>query len=387
MATDDDILPTLTSIFDFCEPETECQTTPKNVILVYFPHHQNGGHPAMFNPIAVTTDTQKIIPTIHEYLSLLRRIYYPRWANVYHAICQNYATLTQSVRQHRPMVHVTEPCINITPCFGRGTVHGFAFFFSFLRHYFDDADWRPMVQGRRPVMHKHTLRGIRELFSTLFTDDEILWINDDEWYHFSDIVLPANHYHNLLHSQSSWVRQMIEKYVLSRCPTIPLAWPLRGVCLLKTSQSVMTTSCDTVHHEAVVALCNRTGRHVLYEPGDQSELMTIAYLRSVENCIMSWGSAFMKNMLYLTHRCRVAHVLIMDANAKQYNPCDEEHSEMPEPPDGTCFVYHRVTTDISSFSYVFDLPHDFNPYSYRLEHGHLAEFSLAEVCKKYLQRA
>jgi hypothetical protein len=161
---------------------------------------------------------------------------------------------------------------------------------------------------------------IKELIELSVPKDKILYIDGDNLYDFEHLTLIPIRSH-LIHfspSELLYLQQTITPFLNDLL--FKIESPVNEhIAVIKSSKSSNVTNDGIFMHDEIVNFCNKN-MITLVEPTDYSEDNYAQIIHGAKKIIFSWGTTFMKGMLYISDNCKHIDVLVYgEVFQTQYN--------------------------------------------------------------------
>ena len=263
----------------------------------YIDNSPNGFSSSCLN--LCTTDDDKIVKYSNDWLYLLNNG--PDLNNIYNIIKNNKNTATL----------INENVIPIITTF-IGSIHGYAGIFSILEQYMNNLD---LYKNYKIIVYKNIHKGILDIINFLFKDKDIIYIDHNIIYKFNKIYIIPNRLHSYFESVeiSKKIIYFIDKYLIDKYLID------NKICIIKHANSCISSTHGILSFETAQFIANKYN-HTLIEPSNYNEIDLINILYNCKSLILSWGTTFMKNFIYISNLCENITVLIIgDAFVNEYN--------------------------------------------------------------------
>jgi hypothetical protein len=262
--------------------------------------------------IAIDATTKEIYTHSSECLYLLPRLY----ANYYEssilsefvqkikrAFLKNYTDILGSTIDRR---YSSENVIPLITSYSMGSVHGYSALFYMLTEYIANYT---KYRGYKLIVYKNSQQGILDIIHH-FTDisaldrNDILYIEPNVKYLFNSILFIPNNWHVY---PLSFTFSILDSHILkfNRYPLLDDA-----ICIMKTNNSTNTTSVGEVNMSRINDFCTRNSL-TFVEPNSMNEIQFIHRVNRARMLVVSWGTAFLKNYVYISDTCEKVVVLII----------------------------------------------------------------------------
>jgi len=321
---------TFNNLFEHVTSESAeyCQTT----CFVKLIPPQN--HPVCVQIItySIGKDEGKMVSYANDWLYLINRYYPHCFSEFYQNMADEYNTLHQFVHKEDDdkSIHCIEsPCIFMTPTFAYGTVHGFTAIYALLKLYlcyFEE------LKHRCILMYTNALPAINELFLTAIHNifrsqnmetPQIIHLQNNNVYKMNDIVFLRNHHHifDVTQKRPTWLLDILSRYIKPDLPNLSRdeIQGAKRVCMMKTSNSQNITNAGMFSSDVIERLCRQYNYQFIEPHRLPTEKHLISIFQQAEECILSAGSCFLKNIFYLNeNRIKMVHCIVPPDFHKQF---------------------------------------------------------------------
>jgi len=194
-----------------------------------------------------------------------------------------------------------------------------------LLHYIDNYE---SYKNHRVVIYRNSQDGIIQLVENfikrnVFDRNKIIILDPDVVYHFSSAIIIPNKAHifdGTIPFQS--FRDMMAKYIVydddkfhSELQSNPYFISLQydnldNLCLMKTNNSSNITSDGVIDNNVVKKFCQDNKLVLLEQSVINDEVLMANIIYRCKIFVVSWGTAFFKNMPYVSDRCEKIIVIV-----------------------------------------------------------------------------
>ncbi len=300
----------VSNLFDF--------STSENISINarYITHQPLHGNSNMV--LAVNCDN-KIMSFSNEWTSLIRCYYdQGQWLCWYSLIVDFY---NKMINECNP-IFINKKVIPLITSFSKGTVHGYAGLFSILKQYLDNIhennDYHLLVYSK-------SQSGILEIINHfankgIIDREKLITIDENQVYQFDELKIIPNQIHNyspneITESIMDFIgKHMIEQSIQNELNSL---FSNERVAIIKSHNSVQITGGNMPSYDDVVHFCNSTNS-IHLEPGNINEVDLINRIYHSQYLITTWGTAFFKNMVYVSPKCKGILVIITSDYWGQY---------------------------------------------------------------------
>jgi len=264
--------------------------------------------------------------------------------DLYHQVC--------NIKQQNRFQVINEDVIPFITSYS-GTVHGFCGVLSILEHYVSNIN---EYKNYKILLLKHHDKGILDIIDyfcelNLIQKDKIIFLDFDTLYKFKSIFLIPNslhHYFENVHIRDK-ISCMLQKYVIEfNNGRDKPASCFNKIAIIKNSKFPTTTQLGITTYEIASMFANNFHYHLL-EPTVCGEINLICYLSNCEELIISWGTAFMKNFVYISNKCKKVTILIIGNEfLHEYNHT-KRHNQLVTKYKNAEFIYKTTDNTLSEF--------------------------------------
>ena len=302
------------NLFKFCNDSKEC----KNVLYIIGEKFSN-----TFIHLAINNDNKFIYKYSNEWLYLINYIYPSEY---YIKLVELYSKTLLS----KPNIIVNENVVSFITSFSLGTVHGYTGLFNNIIYYLDNIE---KFKNHKIIIYIESQKGMLDIIYYLvdkkvLDKDKFILLEKNVSYYFSSVYFIENKYHIYNNELSELIStKFIDKYIKPHlCDTIylnsiseqyNLPKNLDKILIMKGSDSVKLTDDGTFSNQSITNLKNRMNLPLI-EPGTIDEIALIHIIQSCSIFVVSWGTSFFKNYIYISDKCKEIIVLVLE-NSNFYN--------------------------------------------------------------------
>jgi len=303
------------SLWDHCVPDVVNQ----NMLYII-----SALCPGNSVPLIGINEKNQILQFTNEWLYLIKE-YYDREErpSIYCDIEAMLTYLTDS--RDKPEMHkiIEDNVFIFATSFAKGTIHGYVAIYWLLHVYFEKYAGRPEYADYKICIYKDSQQGIKDIVYHLIDSDKIIEISHQVILNFTgqSILIPTK-YHYFPHSKTNthkndFVDSLIQRILHTKTAAVA-DYPSR-IAILKNATSTNLTPQGTYNRQDVLKFCKRQ-KHQLIQPSEHNEIEVIDLIHNCESLIVSWGTAFFKNFVYISEKCKSIYVLIHSEYMVQYEP-------------------------------------------------------------------
>ena len=332
----------LDNLFKYCDNENDCKD-------VLFSIGKQLGNTILH--LAIKNSNKYIYKNSNEWLYLIN-VYYPK--NPYYS---NIIEFYNTVKNNHNVKIIDENVISFITSFSLGTVHGYSGLFYILDHYLNNKD---KFNNYKIIVYKNSQYGILNIIQHLINrgvinKNNIIYLEKDIVYHFTSIYFISNKNHVFNKDLGNKVYNYINKYILpdrknlSYMKSLNLPSNLDNILIIKGNNSINLTR-DGVFLSDNIIKFKKKWNLTCIEPGVIDEIKLIHIIHSCSVFVVSWGTSFMKNFVYISNKCRKIIVLIMKGSNFQKQYDNLSHSLMKKFKKAK-IIYKMIDSDLNDNLY------------------------------------
>jgi hypothetical protein len=258
----------------------------------------------------------------NEWLYLINN-YYPS-SPFYNNFIERYKNIVNNKPNN---IVINEDVISFITSFSTGTVHGYSGIYYILSEYLKNYE---QYKNKKIIVYRNSQKGILDIIEHMcnrgaIDRNNIIYIEKNTLYHIHSITYIPNKYHIINNDLCNIVTQIIYQYIIpdrnniEYYESLNLPKNLDTICIIKGSNSHNLTSDGIVHQDSINNFSNIWGITII-EPGNIHEVHLIHAINKSRIFITTWGTAFLKNFIYISDDCQKIIVLIIgDAFINQYH--------------------------------------------------------------------
>jgi len=263
--------------------------------------------------LILAVSDNKILSLSNDWLYLIKYAYYPN-NGIYYGILNEYNKILL-LKDTNNITIIDEKVISFITAFSIGTVHGYAGIFSILIKYFKDIE---NYQQYKIIVYKNSQKGILDIIEFLINKDKLIYLDSNICYKFNNMLFIENNIHNYSNEVDNNVSLFIENNIINNS-SINFENNYNKICIMKSSKSQNLTSDGIFHYDDIINFSNKYNINNI-EPTDYNEIELIKIIYNCEIFIVSWGTSFFKNYVYISNKCKSISVIVYGDNfIKQYN--------------------------------------------------------------------
>ena len=258
--------------------------------------------------VSMAFNNKQIYRYSNDWLYLIKHQEHP----MFRAIEQAYVTN----RYKEPTANVSGKCLLVSTVFSSGTVHGYAGIFDIIEQCISSNQ-----EFDKYIVHRNAQTGIIDIIKCSLPTDKIYFIEEDTVYKIESLTLFPVTFHAFFYKD---VREL--NYLYTKiCPLLDNIFfsktdelDSKDICVLKSSESSNLTTVGVFHKSDIEIFC-LLNNLLFIEPTDYSEDVYARIIYNSQTVVFSWGSTFLKGLLYISDICKRVIVLIHKEFLPQFN--------------------------------------------------------------------
>lgn len=286
--------------------------------------------------ISIDSVFNKIYSYSNEWLYLIKH-YYSHHQSHYVNIVNNYKNVLEITNPDTTFSE--DDIIPFITSFSSGTAHGYTGLFFILNEYIS---FKKKYKKYKIAIYIDSQSGILDILDCLIQKkvldkNKIIYLSSGKKYLFNSILFIPNRWHSYPKRINL---KIIKKYLVDNQIHDKLKNKHQNICIIKNSESTKLTSSGIVSKEDVDIFCELNNLTLL-EPGKINEIKLISLLYSCSKLIVSWGTSFFKNYIYISNTCQSIVVLIVgDEFISQYYRLKENDELITKYKDA--FIIYKI---------------------------------------------
>lgn len=216
-----------------------------------------------------------------------------------------------------PKIFIDHDVLQIFNSFSKGTVHGFSSFYYTIIEYFNNYE---KYKNLKLIILRDSEKGMLDIInhlceSGLLDINNIIYIELNSLYLFKSVTFIPNKYHCFNNEFIPIVDKFIESSLIIKDSSI---YTNPNICLLKSDNSNnIGTSSSNLTGDMVENFCNKWD---FKKCSGVNEIDRINYIYNCKVLVISYGSAFFKNFIYVSDICEKIIVIVSgDIYVNDYN--------------------------------------------------------------------
>jgi len=311
----------LNNLFEFCFDETESKN------MLYCVGDLVGNTSLV---LSIKKSNGHIMKYSNEWLYLIK-VYYPK-SNFYNNLIDFYYNIYGMKYEIQV---INDDVIPFITSFSTGTVHGYSGIYHIICKYLENIT---EYKKYKILVYKNSQKGILDIITHLcnknvIDKNKIIYIDKNIIYHFHSVKVIPNFFHVFGNEMSLKVNKFItdnmsiDRNNIKYYNSLNLPKKLTNLCIIKGTNSTNLTNDGIFKNEIIINFCNKWDL-TLIEPNNLDEIKLIHCVNQCKNLIISWGTSFFKNFVYISDDCEKIIVLIMKNSnfLEQYNNAKNSNS-------------------------------------------------------------
>jgi hypothetical protein len=239
-----------------------------------------------------------------EFIYLLN-FYYPHH-HYYNFFVNKYNYIISSNLQNlEDITYFDKDVVSLMTTFSKGSLHGFSGFYYIYITYLNNFE---NYKDKDIIIYKDIEPGflsiLNYLRNTRAINTNIIYLEKEKKYKFKSVTYIPNKFHVFKPELENMVDCFIEKYkIIGNKNNIN-----QKICIIKSDISNTNISGNGIFNNNIVEqFCNKYNIRRIF-PKDEIELINLIY--SCKILILSYGSTFFKNYIYISDSCEKIIVII-----------------------------------------------------------------------------
>lgn len=274
--------------------------------------------------LAINLNNNLIYKYSNEWLYLID-IYYHKSNDYYNELVKLYHHINKNKQK---ILTIDHDIISFITPFSLGTVHGYTGFFNAIIYYINNID---KFKDHKIAIYRKSQKGMIDIISHLVNKNiidfnKIIILDNNICYCFKSVYFIENKYHVFDKDLPDIVStQFIDKYIKPDrenevyMKSFNILENLDRLLIIKGVNSVNLTGDGIFLNKDIEHFKNKM-HLTLVEPGITDEIKLIHIIQSCSVFVVSWGTSFFKNFIYISDKCKKIIVLILQNSNfyKQY---------------------------------------------------------------------
>lgn len=315
---------TVDNLFNFMDNSIDC----KNVLYYIGPQYGNSLLLLAINPI-----NNLIYKYSNEWLYLID-VYYSKSRDQYNQLVQLYY---HSINNKKKSLIIDSDVISFITPFSLGTIHGYTGFFNAIIYYIKNIE---LFKDHKIIIYRRTQKGMIDIIKHLINKNiidpkKIIILDNNIFYYFKSVYFVENKYHIFDKDLPDIIsKDFIDKYIKPDSAnqvyinSLQLPSKLDRLLIIKGSNSVNITGDGIFLNNDILNFKNKMNLTQV-EPGIVDEIKLIHIIQSCSIFVVSWGTSFFKNFIYISDKCKKIIVLILQ-NSNFYNQYVDQIPHLPK---------------------------------------------------------
>jgi len=329
------------NLFEYCDKNI---TTENNSIYYIGPKLGN----SLF-VISIDIITNKIHCYSNEWLSLIK-CYYPIQEGIYNNIVNISNTIISSKNVN--ITIIDEHVLPLITSFSLGTTHGYCGLFYVLLEYVKNYE---LYKDLKLLVYINSQQGILDIINHLINKnilnkEKIIYVNSNIKYLFKKITFIPNKYHGYNNDLTTELEPYINDWIINDKNNIiyynNLNLPSNdNICIIKNSQSINLTHFGIVNINDINNFCY-INNITFVEPILINEISFIHIINKSKKIILSYGTSFFKNYVYISDKCKKIIVLVIGEIFLKDYTASKNHNQLLTNYKNAVIEYHVVPSNL-----------------------------------------
>ena len=290
---------TYDNLFNFCDNTDN----PKENVYYAIKKESTGN-----SVLCLGVYNNKILTLTNEWLYLIVTYYHNKKSTVvYDEIIHYYNNIISSSNSNTNIVNINENVIPFITSFSTGTIHGYCGLFYILMQYINNLE---LYKAHKILVYKNSQKGILDIINFFINDKDIIYLEPETIYKFDSMIIIPNKYHTYSNSEfNNKVSGFIQDNIISKSLNKKTILIYPKICIMKSSISSNLTQDGIFNNTDIINFCTKYDL-VNIEPTNYNEIELIQIMNACEYFITSWGTTFLKNLIYISDKCKRIIVFI-----------------------------------------------------------------------------
>ena len=336
------------NLFDFCNENT----TSLNNSIYYVGDYMGN----TLLTLSIDNVTNQVYSYSNEWLYLIR-CYYP---DSHHPMYYSVPHVRNEIVNNKQLntTFCNENVLSLITSFSTGTVHGYTGFYNTLIEYFKNYEH---YKDFKLLVYKNSQQGMIDIVyhlihKNILDGNKVIFIDRYVQYLFNRITFIPNRFHvfslnngeNLGYELSPYLERWVinDKNDTNYFNSLNLPNNDR-ICIIKSSTSPNLTSSGVVNIHDVLFLCGIIN-FAFVEPGTMNEVNLIHILNKSKILILSWGTVFMKNYIYISDHCEKIFVFVIGSDFITQYHCAINSNTLVTRFKNSKIIYHIVSENLDN---------------------------------------
>lgn len=216
--------------------------------------------------------------------------------------------LATKLYRTKKYIHIKENVAMFICNYFKGTVHMFVYFFDFLYGYMNKCKEQNFIIG----LYSDSNNNILELIDFFFPNVKKIYFDKGNIYKIDKLFL-VNSF-DCYYTDESLV--YVDQYI-KKINNVKPKETFNKVAIIKYFSDMNSTEEGCYEKELVFKFCDERGYAVI-DPYLYGEIETIRIIYNCEHIMFSYGTAYNKNYVYISEKCKNIHVFIPPEMEFQY---------------------------------------------------------------------
>ena len=213
----------------------------------------------------------------------------------------------------KKIIHINEHVLQVFTSFSKGAVHGFSGFYYTLIEYITNFN---KYKDLKILLFKDSQSGMLDIINfccekKIIDKNKIIYIEKNRYYEFLSVTFIPNCFHVFNEELIPVVDNFINKNLI-----IDSKLNIKeNVCLLKTDTTINLNQIDFYPSKVVEEFSKKYNFDIINTNNE------IELINNIYNCtmvILSYGSCFFKNFIYISEKCKKVIIMVKGAYIADY---------------------------------------------------------------------
>ena len=233
-------------------------------------------------------------------------------ANFEHNIVYN----ANKANECKNKIYINENVISFITKWSIGTLHGYLDIFVCIFCYLKDFD---KLKSYKILVYKNANQGILDIINHLchinvIDKSKIIYIEPDKVYKIKSVNIYRSYKREDYWPNDKFnedIRMLISKYFINKIDYLnPINYFIENVAIIKDSSGPSVSGKNDGFNKNDINLFCKKYNYTLVRPEDTNEVTLINILNNCKNFAASWGTASLKNTVYLSENRKSINILV-----------------------------------------------------------------------------
>jgi len=226
---------------------------------------------------------------------------YPNYYYTFYA--NHYNTIIEQLNSP-DIVYYNKNVISLFTTFSRGSVHGYSGFFYTLITFLKNIE---LYKDLDIILYDQCENGMKTIINHLSSlsviKNNIIYLKENVKYKFDSVVFIPNEYHVFNGNLQDMMTEFIQKYIIQ-----DRSYENENYCIIKTNMNSNITNTGLFDENILKNFCDKYNIFKITFPFDEIDLINRIYRCKI--LIISYGSTFFKNFVYISDYCEKVIVVV-----------------------------------------------------------------------------